>query len=113
MGSAPFWVTRFRADALRPPQTVEVIASGDYWRALRRHADLIVVDAPAFDRSAAAVTVAPLMDETILVVAADQPDVAAPARLRDAITDAGGRCAGLFLNRVDLPPAPGFLRAAV
>jgi Mrp family chromosome partitioning ATPase len=112
VGAAPFWVTRFRADALRGPQAVQMLAGGEYWQALRRHADLIVVDAPSADRSTAAVTVARFMDETILVVAADQPDIGAPGRLRDAIASAGGRCSGIFLNRANLD-APGFLKSAV
>jgi hypothetical protein len=112
VGAARFWVTRFRADALRGAQTVEVVASGEYWQALRRHADLIVVDAPSADRSADAVTVARFMDETILVVAADQPDIGAPGRLRDAIAAAGGRCSGVFLNRATLA-APPFMKSAI
>ncbi|HEY5071363.1 MAG TPA: sugar kinase [Caulobacteraceae bacterium] len=112
VGAASFWVTRFRADALRGPQAVQIVPSGEYWQALRRHADLIVVDAPSAERSAASVTVARFMDETILVVAADQPEIGAPGRLRDAITAAGGRCSGLFLNRANLD-APAFLRTAV
>jgi Mrp family chromosome partitioning ATPase len=112
VGAASFWVTRFRADALRGPQSVQIIAGGEYWQALRRHADLIVADAPSADRSTAAVTLARFMDETILVVAADQPDIGAPGRLRDAIVAAGGRCTGIFLNRATLS-APSFLKSAV
>jgi Mrp family chromosome partitioning ATPase len=111
VGGSPLWVTRFRHEALRPRQAVHIVPSGDYWNALKRHADLIVVDAPPADRSEAALTVAKFMDDTVLVVAADQPDVGAPARLRDAITAAGGRCAGLFLNRAEID-APRFLKSA-
>jgi Mrp family chromosome partitioning ATPase len=105
VGTAPLWVTRFRRDALRGRQSVHISTTGEYWNALRRHADVVVVDAPPADRSQAALTVAQFMDETVLVVAADQADVQAPGRLRDAICAAGGRCAGLFLNRasVDTP----------
>ena len=46
----------------------------------------------------------------VLVVAADQPDVQAPARLRDGLTAAGGRVAGVFFNRAEVE-TPGFLRA--
>jgi hypothetical protein len=49
------------------------------------------------------------MDQTVLVVSADQPDVSAPARLRDAITAAGGRPSGVFFNRARVE-APAFLR---
>jgi hypothetical protein len=109
VGAASLWVTHFRRDALRGRQTVHVLPTADYWNALRRHADLVVIDAPPADRSQAALTIAPFLDETVLVVTADQADVRAPARLRDAIAAAGGNCAGLFFNRATVEP-PAFLR---
>ncbi len=109
VGEARWWVTRFRREVLKGRQTVHILPGADYWNSLRKHADLIVIDAPAADRSQAALTVAPFIDQTVLVVAADQPDVRAPARLRDAITTAGGRVAGVFFNRAMVEP-PGFLR---
>ena len=108
VGGADFWVTHFRRDAMRGRQQVRVMPTPDYWNALRRHADLIVVDAPAAERSQAGLTVAPNMDAVVLVVAADEGDAVGPARLRDAVADAGGHCAGLFVNRVRVA-APGFL----
>ena len=112
VGGAPLWVTRFRREAMRGRQAVHVTPAGDYWRALKRHADLIVVDAPAASRSQAGITVAPNMDQVVLVVAADEGDAAAPAALRDALTDAGAQLAGLFVNRVQVS-APQFLRGAI
>jgi hypothetical protein len=109
VGPASLWVTRFRRDALKGRQTVHVLPTGDYWNALRRHADLIVVDAPPADRSQAGLTIAPFMDDTVLVVTADQSDVRSPARLRDQINAAGGSCAGLFFNRASVE-TPRFLR---
>lgn len=105
-----FWVTRFRSEALKGRQSVHVLPSNDYWAALRKHSDLIVVDCPSSDRSQSALTVAPYMDQTVLVVSAEQPDVRQPAQLRDAITGAGGRVAGVFFNRAEVEP-PAFLRA--
>src|SRR5690606_36814720 len=99
VGAARFWVTRFRSDALRGRQSVHILPSGDYWTAMRKHADLIVVDCPSADRSQAALTTAPFMDQTVMVVSADQPDVRQPAQLRDAIVGGGGRIAGVFFNR--------------
>ena len=49
------------------------------------------------------------MDQTILVVSADQTDVRAPAMLRDAIAEGGASVAGLFFNRGQVGP-PAFLR---
>jgi hypothetical protein len=106
------WVTRFRREALKARQGVHVTPAPGYWSMLRGHADLVVVDAPAADRSQAGLTVAPFMDEVIMVVAADERDTAAPAELRAQIEEAGARCAGLFVNRVEID-APGFLRGAI
>ncbi|MCG9916900.1 MAG: sugar kinase [Phenylobacterium sp.] len=110
VGAARWWVTRFRREALRGRQGVHVLADGDYWSALRRHADLIIVDCPSADRSQAAMTVAPFMDQTLLVVAADEADVRAPALLRDALVGAGADVVGLFFNRVTVEQPP-FARA--
>jgi hypothetical protein len=110
VGDHRWWVTRFHRESLRSPQAVHVLAGGDYWAALRRYADLIIVDCPAPDRSQAGITVAPYMDQTVMVVAADQIDVRAPVQLRDAIAAAGGKVAGVFFNRAALPE-PRFLKA--
>jgi Mrp family chromosome partitioning ATPase len=109
VGSQRWWVTRFRREALRASQGVHILPSGDYWTALRRYADLIVVDAPSADRSQAALTVAPFMDQTVMVVAADETDVRAPAQFRDAIGAAGGKVSGVFFNRTTVA-TPSFLR---
>ncbi|HEY2708316.1 MAG TPA: sugar kinase [Caulobacteraceae bacterium] len=111
VGGRGFWVTRFRREALRGRQGVHVVPVGDYWKSLRRHCDLIVVDAPAADRSQAGLTVAPFMDDVVLVVAADEHDVRAPADLRDDLAAAGAHCAGLFVNRVQVN-APSFRRGS-
>ncbi|MES3029090.1 MAG: sugar kinase [Pseudomonadota bacterium] len=99
VGSARWWVTRFQRERLAPGQGVHVLPTSRYWDSLRSVVDLVIVDGPSPERSRAALTVAPFMDQTVLVVAADQPDVSAPARLRDEIADAGGDVAGLFFNR--------------
>jgi hypothetical protein len=112
VGTTTLWVTGFRRDALRGRQTVHVLPTGDFWNALRRHSDLIVVDCPPADRSQAGLTIAQFMDDTVLVVSAEQPDVRAPARLRDAILGAGGACSGLFFNRASVEP-PAFLKSVL
>jgi len=109
VGRSNLWVTRFRRDLLRAGQSVHVLHEPRYWQALRRHVDVVIVDAPSADRSQAAVTLAPFMDQTVLVVAADEADVRAPALLRDAVAAAGGEVAGLFFNRMTVKP-PDFLK---
>jgi hypothetical protein len=106
---AKLWVTHFRAGRLRPDQRAEVISGPGYWNTLRRHADLVVVDAPSADRSQASVILAPSMDATVLVASADEGEFHAPAILRSALQAAGGRVAGLFFNKVEIEP-PDFLK---
>lgn len=112
VGGPGLWVTRFRREALKPRQGVHVTPTPAYWTALRKHADVVVVDAPAAGRSQAGLTVAPFMDEVVLVVAADETDHRAPVQLRDDLEAAGAHCAGLFVNRVQID-APPFLKGAI
>jgi len=112
VGGPKLWVTRFRRERMTGEQTVNTTASPAYWNALRRHADLIVVDAPAADRSQTSVMLAPAMDATILVMAADAGQTHEPAILKGALQAAGGRVAGLFLNKVEIEP-PAFLKAVM
>lgn len=108
-GDSRLWVARFRREALRGGQRAQLIPSGDYWRAMQKYAEWVVIDAPASDRSSSAVTIAPFVETTVLVVSADDPDTAAPAALKSAIEQAGGRCAGLVFNRAQIE-APAFLK---
>ncbi|HVY35467.1 MAG TPA: sugar kinase [Caulobacteraceae bacterium] len=109
VGERRLWLTRFRRELMRPGQTARVVPSGDYWSALRKHADLVVIDAPAASQSQAAMIVAPFADITVLVVAADKGDAGRANLLKDSIIAAGGRCAGVVFNRTTAEPA-GFLR---
>jgi len=109
VGPARWWVTRFRKEALRHGQTAAILSDPAYWDALRPHADYIVIDAPAADRSPAAKAVAAFMDANVLVIPAQDRDVAAATTLRDEITAAGGRWAGVVLTRAPAQP-PGFLK---
>ena len=106
------WVTRFHAEALTPGQSVTVSRWPAYWNALRRHADYIVIDSPAADRSTAAMTLAPLADVNVMVVAAEAGDAREPAALKASIEEAGGTIAGLVFNRAEARP-PAFLQSLV
>jgi Mrp family chromosome partitioning ATPase len=109
--SGRLWVTRFRQEALVAGQKVTLTPTGDYWATLRKHAELVVIDAPAADggQASSALSVAPFVDYTVLVVSAERADATAPAALKAAILKAGGRCAGLVFNRARVE-APAFLK---
>ena len=110
VGGSKLWVTRFRREMIHPGQGVRVVHAPDYWNALRRNAELVVVDAPAVDRAATGLAVAPFMDFSVLVLAEGGADATGAAALKAAIEGGGGRCAGLVFNRASLQP-PGFLKA--
>ncbi|WP_269516326.1 hfsB [Brevundimonas subvibrioides] len=103
------WVTRFRAELLRSGQRVEALPDPRYWDAMRRHADTIIIDAPAADRSDLSITLAPFVNATVLVVAGEMSGAAEPVILRDEIEAVGGRIAGVVVNRSTYRP-PAFLR---
>jgi len=103
------WVTRFAAEHLRSGQRAEAVADARYWDALRQHADTVVIDAPAADRNDMAITLAPFVDSTVLVVAADSTAANEPLMLRDEIEAVGGKIAGVVVNRSTYNP-PSFLR---
>jgi hypothetical protein len=104
IGGRKLWVTRFNGEGLADDQSVEIVRDPAYWDAIRKYADLVVVDAPAADRSEAALVIAPLVDSTVLVVAAEQGAVRAPGALRDAVVASGGTVAGLVFNRAKIEP---------
>lgn len=103
------WVTRFAAELLRSGQRAEAVGDPRYWDALRKHADTVVIDAPAGDRNDMAITLAPFVDATVLVVAAEGAAASEPLMLRDEIEAVGGKIAGVVVNRSTYNP-PAFLR---
>lgn len=103
------WVTRFATERLRSGQRAEAIPDPRYWDALRAHADCIVIDAPAADRNDLAITLAPFVDATVLVVAGEESAVGESAALRDEVEAVGGQIAGLVVNRSTYR-APAFLK---
>jgi hypothetical protein len=106
------WVTSLRRQVLDRDQAVKIDPSPDYWNALRKHSAEIVIDAPAADRSDAAIALAPLADLVVLVVAAEAAAPEAALVLRQGIEAAGGRVAGLVFNRADAAP-PRLIRRFV
>jgi len=103
------FVTRFRQEVLRAGQRAEVIGSADYWTALRDHADMVIIDSPASRRSDTAITLAPYVDATIIVVAAETTAAGEAVALRDEIDSVGGAIAGVVMNRTGWSP-PALLK---
>lgn len=93
-------VTRFRNERLKPGQRVRLEAAPDWWNALRRSADWVIVDAPALARSAAGLTFAPQMDGVVLVVEADRTSAGQVEDLRAAVEGTGAAVIGVVMNRM-------------
>ena len=103
------WVTRFAAEHLRSGQRAAAVSDARYWDALRKHADTVVIDAPAAERNDMAITLAPFVDATVLVVAAESGSANEQMMLRAEIEAVGGKIAGVVVNRSTYNP-PAFLK---
>lgn len=93
-------VTRFRNEHLASGQTVRLVARDDWWQALRRSADWVIVDSPSPEVSRAGLDLASLMDGVIIVVGADRTGPEEITRLKQDIETAGGHVLGVVMNRV-------------
>lgn len=93
-------VTRFRNEQLAYGQKVQISKQADWWKALRRSADWIVVDAPALEASEDGLHVAAHMDGVVIVVGADKTSTEAVTSLKDEIETAGGHVLGVVMNQV-------------
>lgn len=102
------YITRFHNEAIGAAQRTVVLGQPDYWGALSRHSETVVIDAPSGDRGDAALTLAPMMDAIVLVIG-QGTDVADHLLFQEQIVAAGGRVAGVVVNRSTYEP-PKFLR---
>lgn len=100
------YTSRFQQEALKAGQNAIILRQGDYWAALAQHADTVIVDVPATDRSDAALMLAPFMDDVVLVVG-EKADVGPALKLKSQIASVGGRLSGVVINRATYkPPKP-------
>ena len=96
----PLLVTRFRNERLRPDQRVSLQAAPQWWAKLRQMAGWVIVDAPALERSSAALTMASCVDGIVLVVEADRTNAVDVAGASRDLEAAGGHVIGAVMNRV-------------
>jgi hypothetical protein len=100
--------TRIQAgvfDARLLPATARVAVSArpEYWNAARTSGAIIVIDAPALERSQVALRVAPHMDGVVLVVGADPGAAPAAIAAKAALVNAGANVIGLVYTGADAP----------
>ena len=94
LGSSSLCVS-YRTDpvAASPARYVQTLSR------LRGEFELILVDVPAFARSADSLLLAPHVFATLLIVAAEQTRVQVVDDLRNQIVECGGVVSGVVLNR--------------
>jgi Mrp family chromosome partitioning ATPase len=105
VGASKLFVSAFRAEALSPGQTLQVAPAPDYWRTVAGIVDVSVVDAPALERSRAALALASDMDAVVLVVDGRAGDPADVMDMRDELLGRGATILGAVVVSPD-PRAP-------
>lgn len=105
VGSTPLWLTRFHYEALRRDQRIQILHAPEYWNLMRNAADVIVIDAPPYERSKAGLTLARSADDVVLVVDENAQDDPLIQQMRGDMDSRGLSCTGVVLNRVRPAPA--------
>lgn len=90
--------TQFQWAQVKQGQAVHVVHVREYWHKIREHFALVIIDAPAFDRSDTAMTVISEADQTAIVNLTQRSTDPENADLASRIAAAGGQCAGMILN---------------
>jgi hypothetical protein len=97
-GVSKLFVSRFNRPALIGDQKLQVAPAPDYWRAVRNHVDMTVVDAPALEQSRAGLALVADMDGVVLVIDGENGDVRDAIEMRDEVLGRGGRCLGIVVS---------------
>ncbi len=93
-------VTRFDIDRVAHGSKIHLSTRPDWWAALRRGADWMIVDAPAIDRSGAGLAMVSQMDGVIIVVQADRTRPETVTNLTKEIEAYGGRALGVVMTHM-------------
>lgn len=99
LGDTGLAFTQFQWAHVEEGQSVYVRNAREYWHALRHNFALTVLDIPATDRSQALDILVAEIDQTVIISEADRAQDVSNGALVTRITDAGGKCSGMILNR--------------
>lgn len=103
VGRSPIFAGVFDAGLL-PKQARVAVSSGPlYWDAARVAGGMVIVDAPALDRSEVALRVARHMDGVVLLVDAAPGGAPAALAAKTALLNAGANLIGLVYSGADAP----------
>ncbi len=93
-----FGSTAFYVGQARRALSLQVPVWSSTFLDLRARFDVVIVDAPALERSFDGVEMAPYVDSTVIVVAAETTRATAVKNLRDRLREAGANITGSVLN---------------
>ncbi|MGD2132022.1 MAG: hypothetical protein PVI23_04470 [Maricaulaceae bacterium] len=91
LAAAPLIVSRFHGEALPETARVTLIDQPAYWRAARKLADAVVVDAPDATRSKAAALIARRADLVVIVARREDRRLAEAGKLREHLEKNGAK----------------------
>lgn len=95
VGRSRVYAGVFDARVLQRDARVTVSSGPEYWNAARAGGAMVVIDAPALDRSQVGLRVARHMDGVVLVVGADAGAAPAAIAAKSALVAAGANVMGL------------------
>lgn len=93
-------VTRFRNTHMEPGQKVRLSTRPDWWRAVRKAADWVIVDAPALKTSGTGLAMVSQLDGVVLVVQSDKTEPEQVRALQQEIETHGGHVLGVVMNQM-------------
>lgn len=112
VSSTQIHVSRFDVGAIPHGARMQISGDAAYWQALRGSGALVIVDAPALERSDLALRLAPHMDAVVLVVAADAGAAPPAMAARLKFAAAGANVVGLVFARASAPQMALWARQA-
>ncbi len=98
------YVSCFHHEAIEKGQRVQVVHAPDYWAEMRKQVGLVIVDAPALERSRAGLALVRAFDGAVIVVDDEGKHDPMVATLRDDIRAREGDCKGVVVNRFETEP---------
>jgi Mrp family chromosome partitioning ATPase len=101
VGRSKLFVSSFDAHAVAEGDRTQILANATYWDAARQSCDLMLVDAPALERSRAGLTIAPHVDAVALVVSGADKAAAGAIGLKNELEAVNAPIAGLVYTRAD------------
>ena len=94
MGESRLWLA-----APTGPAPLQVPAWLALFNQCREQFDFVVIDTPALERAFTGIMLAPHLDATAMVVAAESTRASAARTLRDRLAEVGGNTVGVILNK--------------